>query len=75
MAVTLNSVEGDFGDLRFSGFSVEFELDPVELEGCIGLNCEGISGVEFLLAKRGFRACCDYENKEEIVGDIWEGES
>ena len=39
---------GDFGDLRFSGFSVEFELDPVELEGCIGLICEGTSGVEFL---------------------------
>jgi hypothetical protein len=29
-------VEGDFEDLRFSGLSVEFELDPVELEGCIG---------------------------------------
>ena len=38
MAVALNSVEGDLGDLRFSGLSVDLELDSVELEGCIGWN-------------------------------------
>jgi hypothetical protein len=68
-------VEGDFEDLRFSGLSVEFELDPVELEGCIGWIWEGIRGIEFLLAKGGFRACCDCEKKEKIFWDIWEREN
>jgi hypothetical protein len=37
-------VEGDFGDLGFSGLSVDLELDSVELEGCIGWNWEKIRG-------------------------------